>query len=156
MKTLKRIQIALLVSSFFILGTTLSVAQSSKTSPVHPPSEYSHLPGDISSPPDVSPGYLNAGLDATICKGESHVVKGFNSMDGIVKWVSSGDGIFDNPENIKAIYQPGEYDKYNGTVTLSLVLIPTSSNLEPSPVIDTKVLTLENCSGYLDDPNGEL
>ena len=55
-----------------------------------------------------------------ICEGDSFEVNALVSETGSVNWTTDGDGTFDRPDNVNANYTPGEQDKANGSVTLTL------------------------------------
>ena len=61
--------------------------------------------------------------EAEICEGESFQANALVSETGSVVWTTDGDGNFDRPDNIDANYIPGEQDKANGQVTLTLKAI---------------------------------
>jgi membrane-bound lytic murein transglycosylase len=54
------------------------------------------------------------------------------------EWVTSGDGTFCDPMNINAVYTPGDQDKVNGSVILTLLAEP----LSPCTFIDSDALTV--------------
>ena len=58
--------------------------------------------------------------EGEICEGESFELYAQVSETGLVNWATSGDGSFDRPTDINANYTPGEQDKANGQVTLTL------------------------------------
>ncbi|MBR3492732.1 MAG: T9SS type A sorting domain-containing protein, partial [Bacteroidales bacterium] len=55
-----------------------------------------------------------------ICEGDTFEVDALVSETGSVSWTTDGDGTFDRPDNVNANYTPGEQDKANGSVTLTL------------------------------------
>ena len=55
-----------------------------------------------------------------ICEGDTFEVNALVSETGSVSWTTDGDGTFDRPDNVNANYTPGEQDKANGSVTLTL------------------------------------
>lgn len=57
---------------------------------------------------------------ASICESETYEVNAIVDEAGSVSWTTSGDGSFDRPTNVNANYIPGEQDKANGHVTLTL------------------------------------
>ena len=58
--------------------------------------------------------------EASICEGETYEVNAIVDEAGNVSWTTSGDGSFDRPTDVNANYTPGEQDKANGYVTLTL------------------------------------
>ena len=57
------------------------------------------------------------------CEGEAFQLSAAVNETGNVIWVTDGDGSFDHPNNLEANYIPGEQDKANGQVTLTLKAI---------------------------------
>ena len=58
--------------------------------------------------------------EGEICEGENFELYAQVSETGLINWATSGDGSFDRPTDINANYTPGEQDKANGQVTLTL------------------------------------
>ena len=58
--------------------------------------------------------------EGEICEGDTFEVNALVSETGSVIWTTNGDGSFDRPDNINANYTPGEQDKANGNVALTL------------------------------------
>lgn len=65
-----------------------------------------------------------AGVDAIICENGIHQVTGVSQNYDEVLWSSSGDGIFENPNQLSTTYTPGVNDKINGVVSLKLTAFP--------------------------------
>lgn len=89
-----------------------------------------------------------AGTDDTICKGESYTLQGEADFSEETLWTTSGDGIFNDPTSLNAIYIPGFWDDTTGSVTLTLYANP----IDPCPLGDNDEmeLTIDNCSGIED------
>jgi len=79
-----------------------------------------------------------AGEPAVLCEDQTHQLSGYVENAGNFYWTTSGDGSFDNPESLVAVYSPGVQDIFNRTVTLSLIAQPMS----PCAVGDVSQLTL--------------
>ena len=58
--------------------------------------------------------------EADICEDMIFQANALVNEAGSVSWTTSGDGSFDRPDNVNANYTPGEQDKANGQVTLTL------------------------------------
>ena len=58
--------------------------------------------------------------EGEICEGENFELYAQVNETGLINWATSGDGSFDRPTDINANYTPGEQDKANGQVTLTL------------------------------------
>ncbi len=105
------------------------------------------------SPSSISLNFIgtpsaNAGNDEIICADELIMLDG--SIGGSATtsiWTTSGDGTFDNPASLIAVYTPGSSDIANGSVILTLtsqdpngVCVPASSTMlltiEPSWTVD--------------------
>jgi len=67
---------------------------------------------------------LFAGLDDTICAGSDYTVTGQALNYSAVNWETSGDGLFDNPSGLTAIYTPGSADIATGIVELYFQVTP--------------------------------
>jgi PKD repeat protein len=88
-----------------------------------------------------------AGDDAVICENMNHQLTGSAENYSELLWISSGDGSFSNPSILNPVYTPGQQDKTNGEVTLSITAIPLSPcsiaatdsmvlSLSPLPLVD--------------------
>ena len=61
--------------------------------------------------------------EAYVCENAVFQGNAVVSETGSVSWTTHGDGSFDNPNNLDANYTPGEQDKANGQVMLTLKAI---------------------------------
>ena len=61
--------------------------------------------------------------EASICENEVFQSNALVNETGSIIWVTNGDGSFEHPNNLIANYTPGEQDKTNGHVTLTLKAI---------------------------------
>ena len=82
----------------------------------------------------------NAGIDATVCSGNTHQLSGSAQYNGTVEWTTSGDGSFSNTAITNPIYTPGTTDITNGTVTLTLTASAVSPCTTSTP--DSKILVI--------------
>jgi hypothetical protein len=82
-----------------------------------------------------------AGDDATICENESFMTMGYTNNAWTTLWTTQGDGTFDNPSSMAAIYYPGPGDLAEGSV----VLVLTATSIPPCDVSvsDAMVLSFE-------------
>ncbi len=63
----------------------------------------------------------NAGPDVTICEGSNYSISGAKAANqSLVKWRTSGTGIFSNPGVLSPTYYPSTSDILNGKVILTL------------------------------------
>jgi hypothetical protein len=62
----------------------------------------------------------NAGPDDEICEGDTYTMNGAALNQASVLWTTAGDGSFDNPALLNAVYNPGAGDIANGSVLLTL------------------------------------
>jgi hypothetical protein len=69
-----------------------------------------------------APSIIMADEDG-VCEGETFQGSAVVNEAGSVSWTTNGDGSFDHPNNLSANYTPGEQDKANGQVTLTLKAI---------------------------------
>lgn len=82
---------------------------------------------------------VNAGLDQTICEGNTVAITGSSTHASSVFWTSSSTGTFANANSAVTTYQPSAADILSGSVTLTFHGISDSNCPE---VIDTMVVTI--------------
>lgn len=94
----------------------------------------------------------NAGLSANFCENSSHQLQGSATNYSNSVWITSGDGGFDDPFKLDAIYTPGPEDIINGDAYLTLYAIP----LAPCSDIDSEtiLLTFYRLPGIPEMPEG--
>lgn len=80
--------------------------------------------------------YANAGYDTSICENQTVPLVGMASNYSSTLWITMGDGFFDNPQLLNAIYTPGNYDISTGIVHLILSANP----LNPCSLIETDTM----------------
>ncbi|MFO0839491.1 MAG: hypothetical protein U1D55_13325 [Phycisphaerae bacterium] len=81
----------------------------------------------------------NAGADQTICAGSTVSVSGGASNAASTTWSTSGDGSFDTPASLSAVYTPGPNDVAGGSVTLTLT---ATGNAPCADAVDSLVATI--------------
>lgn len=70
---------------------------------------------------DVHQEYtISAGTDTSICANQSFTCAAAETGNPAISWSTSGDGSFDDPTLLSAIYTPGQNDIANGTVLLTI------------------------------------
>ncbi|NQT78498.1 MAG: T9SS type A sorting domain-containing protein, partial [Bacteroidetes bacterium] len=84
-----------------------------------------------------------AGPDTVICIGQSLQLNGFASAYDSLRWFTDGDGIFDDPLSLTALYTPGDNDTTNKQIELFLTAYGTYCD-STSASLD---LTLDVCTG---------
>lgn len=94
---------------------------------------------------DVEQTTFSAGADASICRGVEFVTQGYNNSPVMSFWQSSGDGVFENSNDLITLYTPGEQDMINGAVTLSLFLLPMGGS-GSEVIVDDMILYIGNCT----------
>jgi hypothetical protein len=67
-----------------------------------------------------------AGLEDTVCKGQTFQLQGEAFYYSNLVWLSAGDGTFDDNSQPAPVYTPGAGDCLNGEVSLLLVASPTA------------------------------
>lgn len=67
-----------------------------------------------------TPVTVQAGPDISLCAGDIIIINGQGTNASSYHWSSNGDGSFINPDSLRTTYIPGENDKTNGMVTLTL------------------------------------
>tara|TARA_Y100000031_G_scaffold81010_1_gene89344 strand:+ start:1846 stop:5121 length:3276 start_codon:yes stop_codon:yes gene_type:complete len=82
----------------------------------------------------------SAGADDDVCENNSVTLGGGSTNSNSVLWTTIGDGVFDDPTLLNAMYTPGSNDLINGSVDLKL----TAYALPPSndSVSDNMILTI--------------
>ena len=93
------------------------------------------------------PVMFSAGPDALICNNDYFITEGFNRTPVMSMWQSSGDGIFENSNDPITTYTPGEQDIIDGSVTLTLFLVPMGGG-GSEPIHDSMILHLNNCEAF--------
>jgi hypothetical protein len=89
---------------------------------------------------------VNAGIDNTICAGESYVIQNSSAANYTsLVWTTSGTGTFNDTTSPTPTYFPTNADFDSGSITLTLTAENTSCT-QPQQVIDTMVLTLSDCT----------
>ncbi len=66
----------------------------------------------------------NAGSDQEICEDYTAQLGGSATNYQSVQWSTSGDGVFNDPASLSAVYTPGATDISNGAATLTLNALP--------------------------------
>ena len=84
---------------------------------------------------------VNAGADQTICENQSALLQATAENYSNVQWSTSGDGNFDNLNSLYTVYTPGNQDKENGGVTLTLLAMPVDLC---ATVSDQLILTFQS------------
>ena len=83
----------------------------------------------------------NAGIDASICDGDTYVLAALATNYSLVTWSSSGDGTFSNVNIVNPVYTPGVNDIANGTLDLTIV---ASGNGTCADAIDIMTITINS------------
>ncbi|MEN9995053.1 MAG: hypothetical protein RL762_1710, partial [Bacteroidota bacterium] len=84
---------------------------------------------------DNNPASANAGLDASICAGNTFTTSG-SSSNGTIHWTTSGTGSFTNGTTNTAVYTPSASDISAGSVNLTMTVTGTTT------VTDVMTLTI--------------
>jgi len=90
---------------------------------------------------------VSAGLDIAICEDENAQLNGYAANQTSLEWTTAGDGTFDDPTSMEAIYTPGTQDIANGGTTLTLTAHKDSEVLSDDmeiSFIDEPVATCED------------
>jgi hypothetical protein len=94
----------------------------------------------------INPPTVAAGNDTTVCQWVNSIyLYGTANNYSAVSWSTSGDGSFDFPNQLACTYFPGQGDKSNAQVDLSLTAAP----LPPCPntISSTKHVLFDPCTG---------
>lgn len=101
---------------------------------------------------------VDAGSDRTICANDDLVLSGNGTFYQMSRWTSGGDGMFDDPSLMNAVYYIGAQDIQDSVVTLTLTVygsdtVSGSFNLYIHPLPEAPVSLLSGddyfCSGSL-------
>jgi hypothetical protein len=71
---------------------------------------------------------VSAGPFDTICAGQIYELQGTASDYDSIKWFTTGDGVFSNPEILNPSYTPGINDIINKSVRLKIMAYGTNGN----------------------------
>jgi len=92
----------------------------------------------------VDPPLAFAGNPLSICSGSTvELVASSAENYYSLLWTSSGDGLFDDPSILHAIYTPGVNDLKDGKVMLTLTAQGLSSNTSCTPSVSTVEVTIQ-------------
>ncbi|MBC8320806.1 MAG: S8 family serine peptidase [Bacteroidetes bacterium] len=86
----------------------------------------------------VSLPSASAGEDIDLCENSSAQLNGGSTNSSSVLWSTNGDGAFDDPTILDAIYTPGSNDLINGTFELKLTayaLPPLNDSISDSMIV---------------------
>ena len=83
----------------------------------------------------------DAGVDDVICEDGTYILSGSATGQNSILWATSGDGTFNDPTDLAAIYTPGANDISNGTVNLTL-----TAYASPCEISDVMILTIQGLS----------
>jgi len=112
---------------------------------------YGYLPGTSDSDQMVlyidSSAFAEAGVDTTICFNYIYQCQGITGNSSNELWTSSGDGTFDDPTRLDAIYTPGNQDTLDGNVELTLTAFSLPCEDSNS---DALILSFSDCPGIFE------
>ncbi|PLX14046.1 MAG: hypothetical protein C0598_02320 [Marinilabiliales bacterium] len=94
---------------------------------------------------------LFAGPDSEVCATESYMCEASATNYSSINWTTSGDGIFENGNQLNAVYNPGENDLLNTEVTLTLNIIDN----DDEAFSDDMLLTFNYGPEAPETPEGE-
>ncbi len=80
----------------------------------------------------------DAGIDDFVCETDPYTLSGVASYQQSTMWITSGDGTFDDPTLLSAMYTPGAGDLAAGTVDLTL----TAYAITPCTINESDIMTL--------------
>ena len=94
---------------------------------------------------------LFAGPDAENCANQEFQCEGSATNYSSIQWTSSGDGSFDFDYLLQPIYTPGEVDKQNGNVTLTMNVV----DVDGGEFTDDMLLTFNYAPNAPEMPVGD-
>jgi gliding motility-associated-like protein len=91
----------------------------------------------------TTPVTVNPGTNQTICSTEKVNLNGIINGASGGTWTTAGDGVFNDPTLLNAVYTPGTNDILNGKVKLTLTSIDPDGNGPCSPVNSSIIITIQ-------------
>jgi gliding motility-associated-like protein len=91
----------------------------------------------------TTPVTVNPGTNQTICSTEKVNLNGIINGASGGTWTTAGDGVFNDPTLLNAVYTPGTNDILNGKVKLTLTSIDPDGNGPCSPANSTIIITIQ-------------
>ncbi|MBK9291319.1 MAG: T9SS type A sorting domain-containing protein [Bacteroidetes bacterium] len=85
-----------------------------------------------------------AGLDATICAGETHQLEGTATHYNSLLWTTSGTGTFSDATILNPVYTPSEADIAAGSVVLTLSATGPNSTVQSNKTLNINPLAEAN------------
>jgi hypothetical protein len=95
---------------------------------------------------DNNPASANAGLDASICAGNTFTTSG-SSNNGTILWTTSGTGTFTNGTTNTAVYTPSASDISAGTVNLTMTVTGATTATDVMALTITPLTNAGTLSG---------
>ena len=92
----------------------------------------------------------NAGVDASICDNENYTLSA-SAENGLISWVSSGNGTFDDPTIENPVYTPNNDDILNGSVVLTMNVTNQGGCSDDSDDITLNIFGLPSANAGSDD-----
>jgi gliding motility-associated-like protein len=95
---------------------------------------------------------VDAGLDASVCRGELFVINGAtaSNYDSIV-WTSNGTGTFNNPNALNPTYKSSIDDINNGTVALSITAYAKGNCIDSTSTMLLNIVETPTANAGKDD-----
>ena len=119
---------------------------------------YGYIPGNvISDTLLLTYNYMPevfAGNDTLICSNNSLALSGYAIRQDSLLWTTAGDGIFDNDTILNPVYTPGENDKTNGFVKLTLTASATTPCTDS--ISDDIIVSIDECTNIFDLSKNEI
>ena len=94
----------------------------------------------------------SAGADMEVCESSNAQLNGGASNFSSLLWTTAGDGTFDDPELLDALYTPGATDIENGSVELELTVVA----LPPATGSVSDIITITIVSGPISDAGDDI
>jgi hypothetical protein len=101
---------------------------------------------------------VDAGEDDVICENESYQLNALAGDYDEITWQTSGDGTFENPDILEAVYYPGSEDVQNKSVQLTITalpLFPCTLSAEDDLTLSLEYLPYVDAGDDVTIPEGE-
>lgn len=97
--------------------------------------------------------FADAGTDTSICFNYTYQCEGIAGNSSSIRWTTLGDGSFNDPTRLDAIYTPGNQDT---TIGMSELLLSAYSAICEDSAVDEILLHFADCPGIGENDQHEI